>query len=219
MIAIIELLRMALQDEQITYVHVVSGQDILIKNFGEFDKTFSMSNQIYMTCKEIEETDKSVIKRLKYPILSANLDRGRTRVKVLNGMIYLLQRLFYKERKTLGSFTQIYKGMVWASMPSDAARYAIMYADKNPDFMKALMHTIIPEEFFFQTILMNSEFRENIVCNNLRYTDWNYRNGSCPAILDETDFYKIKEKNAYFARKIDLGISGKLIDMIENARV
>lgn len=215
--AIIALIKMALQDEKITYIHVISGQDMLVRNYAEFDKAFSKTDRIYMDCRKIDEAGAHIQKRLKYVIPSANWDREKISVLLINKGTYLLQRLFHIERKKLGSFERIYKGLVWVSMPTTAAQYTVTYADKNPKFMDDLMHTTIPEEFFFQTILMNSAFRENIVCDSLRYMDWNRRNGSCPAVLDESDFNKIKERGKYFARKIDPGISGGLINMIEDS--
>lgn len=157
---------------------------------------FSNTDQIYMNRQKLEDTEVEVQKRLKYVILSAAWDERKISVKTFNKGIFLLQRLFHKERKKLGSFERIYKGLVWASLPITVARYAITYADTHSKFMADLMHTAIPEKFFFQTILMNSMFRENIVCNSLRYMDWNRRNGRRPAILDESDYNKIKTSGA-----------------------
>lgn len=57
---------------------------------------------------------------------------------------------------------------------------------------------------------MNSKFAKNVVTDNLRYTDWTRRNGSRPAYLDMTDYDKIKESEAFFARKFDSDISKEL---------
>lgn len=80
------------------------------------------------------------------------------------------------------------------------------------------MHTLIPEEFFFQTIIMNSPYKENVVEKNLRYTDWSGKNGSRPSFLDETDYEKIIKSGDFFARKIDSNISDKLLKKIERSK-
>lgn len=72
----------------------------------------------------------------------------------------------------------------------------------------------IAEEFFFQTILINSPFKENIVCDHLRYINWTFKNGSGPAILDEEDYEKIKNGNYLFMRKIGKQSKG-LLNLLE----
>lgn len=98
----------------------------------------------------------------------------------------------------------------------EAVRYAADYKKHSKGFGHALKFCSIPEEFFFQTLFMNSKYADYVVKNHLRYTDWEYRNGSKPAILDTTDFDKIKKSDRFFARKIDEKISGELISKIDN---
>lgn len=83
--------------------------------------------------------------------------------------------------------------------------------------MRTLSHVTLPEEFFFQTVFWNSEFRKDIVNDNLRYTHWvkMKKLGKRPATLDETYIDKIKESDCIFARKIDVEVSKELIPLIE----
>jgi hypothetical protein len=99
-------------------------------------------------------------------------------------------------------------------MPIAVVNYIIQYSNDYPSFMKSLKHTLIPEEFFFQTILMNSPYKNRIVNDNLRYTDWTERNGSIPAYLDISDYLKIENSGAFFARKVDESISKELIELV-----
>lgn len=213
--SIIDLLREACIEQCIDYIHIISGQDILVRSYEEFDKMFSSSSKIYMTCSHILDCDKTVRNRLERFVLSADLDSRRIWVRVINGITYVIQKLAFGKRKKIGDLEKIYKGMVWVSFPVNVGKYVLDYVDSSNKLMKDLYHTVIPEEFFFQTILMNSKYKENIVKENLRYTDWTGRNGSNPSFLDESDFDKIKNSNAFFARKIDPIISKKLINMIK----
>ena len=54
----------------------------------------------------------------------------------------------------------------------------------------------------FQTILMNSEMRNRIVNNNLRYWKFEGGDGSGPVYLNESDFESIVNQNVIFARKV-----------------
>ena len=58
---------------------------------------------------------------------------------------------------------------------------------------------------------MNSKFKDKVICEDLRYIDWDTRNGNCPANLDESDFDKVVSSNKLFARKIDLPLAEKLV--------
>ena len=71
------------------------------------------------------------------------------------------------------------------------------------------------DETMFQTIICNSILKNRIENNNYRYINWKKKNNSCPAILDEEDFYNIQQGNYHFARKIDNKISRKLLNKLD----
>ena len=214
LLAILDLLELALMDSEISYIHIISGQDILVKTPSEFEEFFGESNKIFMTCVPLNDAPDVVKRRVENWVPFANLDSRKFAVRCVNNFFYLFQRLLYLTRKTLGEFGDIYKGMVWCSFPRAVAEYVVECNNLHSRFMNALTHTIIPEEFFFQTIIMNSPYKNNVVPENLRYTDWHGRNGSCPAYLDETDYEKIKKSGDFFARKIDMKISEHLLRML-----
>ena len=82
--------------------------------------------------------------------------------------------------------------------------------------MKDLYSCYLPEELFFQTLFMNSkDWKDRIIKDNLRYTDWHKRNGSIPAVLDMSDYDKIAASTCCFARKVDSKISWDLIERLQ----
>jgi len=89
-------------------------------------------------------------------------------------------------------------------------KYAVNYADENPKFMKSLENTFAAEEIYFQTVLMQSPFQNDLVNDNLFYIDWEFRNGNSPANLDISDLEKLKASEKLFARKIQAPISDNL---------
>lgn len=62
---------------------------------------------------------------------------------------------------------------------------------------------------------MNSPFKDNIVCDHLRYINWTFKNGSCPAILDEEDYEKIKKRKLLMYKKNWKAIKG-IVKFIRN---
>jgi hypothetical protein len=60
----------------------------------------------------------------------------------------------------------------------------------------------IPDEIFFQTILMNSPLSKKIINRKLTYVDWNF--SPAPKVLDDSDLEKVFRSDDFFARKFDL---------------
>lgn len=215
LLAIIKLMKLALSDNRVSYIHTISGQDILIKPWSAFEERFDNSNSIYMTCFSQDEFNSIVQRRYQQHIITSRGTHISGLVAKLNKLYLKLQKQFHWTWNTIKPFEHIYKGVIWCSMPRIAAQYALNFIRKNPSFLRNLSHVSIPEEFFFQTIFMNSSFKNDIKKYNLRYTDWNKRNGSNPAILDETDYPKIMQSDCFFARKIDPSISSELLSLLK----
>ena len=218
LLAIQDMIKMALAKPDVHYIHTLSAQDMRIVSWKELEERFADNEHIYMTCTNADDIPKKTRERFVKRIVTS---RGTTRryvkrvVNRMNKEYRRFQDKFHISWNDIKPFKEIYKGMIWVSMPRTAAEYAMKYARRSCTFMRTLSHVTLPEEFFFQTVFWNSEFRKDIVNSNLRYTDWVKRHGSRPAILDETDIDKIKESDCIFAREIDVKISKELIPMIE----
>lgn len=213
--AIIYLLRQV--NNSSDYVHIISGQDILIRNKEEFDEKFKNCNQAFMSCSSVDDVNMNVRQRLEGYNLFPNSDSRLLRYRIINRLMRGLRHVVKRESKVcqIGEFENVYKGVVWSSLPYEQVAYVLNYIDVHPEFLAKLKHTLIPEEFFFQTILMNSRYRDMLVADPLRYTLWQSKHGSIPAILDESDYNGIVSSNCFFARKIVPTLSDKLTSMID----
>lgn len=216
LLAILTLLKLALADERVSFVHTISGQDVRICPWQQIEERFLNCDNIYMSCTNSKDLPPKTRLRYQRHIVTSRYIPIEGFVKKINKTYRKLQKKFHIKYSTIKPFDDIYKGMIWCSMPREAAEYAMNFSRENPVFLKTLRHVALPEEFFFQTIFMQSKFNKNVVPNNLRYTDWIERNGSRPAVLDETDFDKIIESDCIFARKIDPVISKELIEKIDD---
>ena len=141
--------------------------------------------------------------------MASYIDLRKPFNRKLNRLYMGLQRAF-NICKPLPGFP-IYGGSVYCSLPYAAVQY-ILNCDLSPKILMSLKDSAIGEEIFFQTILMNSRFKDNIIHNNLRYSDWGVKNA--PKILDESDFCKIIESTALFCRKVDQESSSKLLERL-----
>jgi hypothetical protein len=81
------------------------------------------------------------------------------------------------------------------------------------DVVRFFERAYIPDELFFQTILMSSTLAETVVDSNVRYLDWSRR--PAPAILGVGDLEAMFASGALFARKFDFTLDGKILDLLD----
>lgn len=208
LLAILYLLEKCLLNKSITYVHTISAQDIPLKDLSYFKK-LEVDDMAYMSLSTTDDFDNEVMARLNSIYVFPNAHNLFT--KILYSATKVFSRFLMPKRNSIGEYAEIYKGMVWVSLPRDIAEFVNERRCMDKRFLRGLKYTYIPEEFFFQTVIMNSKYSNRVVRKNLRYTQWERRNGSLPAILDLSDYDRIVESNALFARKVDKRISFELL--------
>jgi hypothetical protein len=84
----------------------------------------------------------------------------------------------------------------------------------HPEFVSFFRRVFIPDERFFQTILVNSELRNRILNDDLRYMRWT-ADGAGPEVLRVDDFDGLRDTDSLFARKFDQGVDGRVLELIE----
>ena len=119
-------------------------------------------------------------------------------------------------RKKLPLNLKPYGGSGFFCLPREVVKYVVDFVEKNPSVRSFFRRTHIPDEMFFQTILMNSHYSSRIVNDNKRYVDWNRSTaGGHPAILTKSDFDNIKTSGKLFARKFDPSIDSEILNLID----
>ena len=207
----LELLREALQvDVSFSYFHLISGQDYPILNSRELDVFFENRTASYMELDRITPIyDRYMFYRLN------SLVNLKSRIGNILDRIFLnLQKGISYVRDDVDIKT--YKGCNWWSLNNEAVNYIILFLKNNPNYIKRFKHTSCCDEVFFHTILFNSPLVNNIICNSLRYVDWNKRKDDdlLPRILDIEDFNRLLYSENIFCRKVSLEISLSLINKI-----
>jgi hypothetical protein len=87
------------------------------------------------------------------------------------------------------------------------------YVRRRPDVVRFFERTYIPDELFFQSIVMSSEHAGSIVNENLRYIDWQAK--PAPKVLTTNDVPAMLASNALFARKFDTEIDSDVLDVLD----
>lgn len=103
-------------------------------------------------------------------------------------------------------------GAYW-SLSRECVEYVSDFVAARPDVVDFFKHVDIPDEIFFQTLVMNSRLSDTVVNDNLRYIDWS--RGRRPAILETRDFPRLAESPKLFARKFDTTHDAEILELID----
>ncbi len=122
-------------------------------------------------------------------------------------------------RKIPSENIDLWGGSQWWALTYDAVKYIYEFVAKNEEYLRFHEYTFIPDEIFFQTILMNhKKFRNRVINHKLRFIDWS--RDIKPMIFDDSytrEFESsiIKNPNYLFARKFDLPQSYNILNAID----
>ena len=108
-----------------------------------------------------------------------------------------------------------YGGSAFWALSAPALDYVHRFVRENPSFVKFFRHVLIPDEIFFQTILLNSPLRDSIVNEQVHYVDWS-RGGVHPATLQVGDVEPALASGKLFARKFDPS-DIEVLDLLDRA--
>lgn len=199
------------QDVKYDYIVFLSGQDYPIKSNSFIMDLFSSNNGVeFMSYCELSPTGwAAAMKRYQYFWL---LDIIRARY--LRFFIQLFVIAVFPKRKFPAGFTA-FAGSSWWALTSDCVSYILDFVDKNREFDRFFRLTLCPDESYFQTIVMNSDFKNKVSNNDYRYIDWS-DGGKSPKVLTVKDFDRLVSSDKLFARKFDACTDEKVLNMLDD---
>jgi hypothetical protein len=106
-------------------------------------------------------------------------------------------------------------GSSYWCLTRESIDYVHDYARSNPSFVRFFRHVDVPDELFFQTIILNSPFAEAAVNDSLRYIEWNDPRSGSPAILTSAQIERLASSPQLFARKFDPTVDAGVLDHID----
>ena len=199
--ALIDLCRMALEDSRVTHLHLISAQDFPCVSAAAFARFFEGDDRIHMqflTTADYPELAHRYehyhcMHRLNYRDMSERAQNWVGRIDRFQDMLHIRRRLSVP-----------HKGLVWLSLPREAARHAVD-APQNRRLLRRLRYTYIPEEFFFQNAFEGTPWAEKITGDALRFSIWDEPERGTPALLEERDLPAIDASGCVFCRKVNAG--------------
>jgi len=105
-------------------------------------------------------------------------------------------------------------GSSYWCLSAEAVRHVDRFVAANPAFVRFFRYVRVPDELFFQTILMNSPLQDRIVNDNCHYIDWS-AGGRSPRTLGAGDLPRLTASAKLFARKFDDTLDSAVLDLID----
>lgn len=109
---------------------------------------------------------------------------------------------------------QFWGGSHWFSITPKAVKYLVDFDSKDKYLKKFYEQVLLPDESYFQTVLLNSPLQENVQKDNLREIVFPPKAAN-PLFLEDEHFELLKNSKALFARKFDKKLSKGLMRRVE----
>jgi hypothetical protein len=118
-------------------------------------------------------------------------------------------------RRSLPGRLKPYQGGQYWSMTRSCAEHVLRSVDERPSLARFFRHAGVPDELFFQTIVMNSQLAAKVVNSDLRYERWD-EGKDHPAVLTTADLPALRASPALFAKKFDTSVDERVLDRVDS---
>ena len=216
------LLKKALEKKH-EYYHFLSGVDLPLHS-QEYIHEFFDKNKgkevVQLTTKRIIDERNAYYRISRYHFFQ-KYGKEKNKLKryfydIFQKICMPIQSLLKVDRIKKDNISIGY-GANWVSITHDFAKYVL---SKEDWVLKRFKYSICADEVFIQTLLVNSEFKNNVYQKEtdtfngdacMRYIDWDRGN---PYVFKKEDFNSLKNSNMLFARKFDMNTDKEIIDSV-----
>jgi len=222
--AVLDMMKLMLAHEDVTYVHVVSGTDMAIRSSRWIYERFAGTKETSLELGDVRMADRgNKDDWYGHYWLASTFNPRNKLVRKIRGYGNRIQQILGVRRLSFGGipWRELRFALVWASYCREACEQIVTFSQTHRAFLRSLNWTLVPEEAFFGTALVGTPYQAKNDTPYLRYADWSFGRGERPATLDERDYAQIVAGDYAFVRKIDSTRSSRLIDMltVESARM
>ncbi len=209
---IVELINSVLSYNPINII-TLSGQDYPIMNNSTIKEYLQMYNGKALLEHEIGSLDVTTPNRTNRYYFADYFNynkNGSFNYKEVSMLPRILTKILPKKKFISG--LKPYVGRVWFILPLDLAEFVVKEFKTNDVLRNFYKYSISSDEMYIQTLLLNSKFANRVI--NLRTTFANY-NAPNPIVWKSGDIELLKAQKMPFARKFDINIDSKILDLID----
>jgi hypothetical protein len=189
-------------DFRADYAHLLSGQDFPLCSPQAIDRFFESNagkNFMEYHAFPYENWNNGGWDRIIY---KWDADGGKTDKEQL-------------EPRAFPENIQPYGGSQWWSLTGECVEWLAGVSRPDEPLYDFYRHTFIPDEMYFQTVILHSKFAETAVNDNRRYYDWT-AGPEYPRVLTHEDRDKLFDSGKLFARKFDICRDAMILNMISS---
>jgi hypothetical protein len=144
------------------------------------------------------------VNRLRYP----HFERVRIRTRLL--------RLPIPRRLPAG--LEPHGGMAYWALTGSTLAEVMRFVAERPEILRAFRWTKIPDETFFQTVIMSGPLATTVDNEEMHYHDWS-AGSAHPAVLRVADLPKLRASDKLFARKFDAAVDSEILDLLDHTEL
>jgi hypothetical protein len=210
-------------DFKFDYVFCVTGQDYPLKSPDEIRQTLAAAH------------GKSFVLHEAFPVARwepSGMGRLYSYNFIYNRKAYEFPKWYKPQRKWVrrayavinalvpkrGPFPfnmHPYGGSLHWTLSREAAEYLENFVRANPAYDRRFRFTFASDEVYVQTVLANSPLKEKLIDNDLRFLKWPTPGAASPRVLKQADLPEILASDAVFARKFDVTVDARVLDLID----
>jgi hypothetical protein len=197
----------------------LKGIDALVRADAQFDHAVLLTGQDY-PIKPISEIEaffagnraSSFMGHHPLPSPSWSPRGGLSRVEYRHVRLYG-RHLRLPGKRAFPTGLRPFGGGAYWCLSRECIELVATFVAERPDAVRFFERVDIPDEIFFQTIVMSSELAPTVVNDNLRYIDWS--RGARPAVLGMADLEALRRSPKLVARKFDVTVDRQVLDAID----
>ncbi len=208
----LRMMEVAMEDDRcFDYFHLITGQDYPAIDLRKADALIE-TGKIYLHNEPIPRSCwpswDGGLQFYRYATFARWTD---TRFPIYNKALNRLCKIaqFWKTKRFYLPPYPVYGGSSYMSIPRTAVAH-LLHSEISKDLQHRLRYSLDGEETFYQTAIINSELKDDVVNDDMRLIIW-----PGPMVLDESHIQEIHKCGKLFIRKVETGKSDKLMDMLD----
>lgn len=190
-----------------THYYFGSAQDLLVKK-GMYEYLEQTDKSVYIhIVGEIAERGRGSAKyQVKWPrkLMIRNDYHMFRFVRIAIQCLNAIGINLFPNKKKLKQGIVIYEGRTWFVAKADVVNFIVNYCRDNPDYVDYWTDSLASDLMFFQTLIMNSEYKSNIA-EEIMYVKFGTTFGTMnhPLSITRESMLEIEKGDYFCARKFD----------------
>jgi hypothetical protein len=237
--ATINALKKVVAHKRNGYCILLSGQDYPLQTNEHIQRFFSKNREHhFITAYSLphSQLDRGGLSRINRYKINKSQKRGHFLLlnSIFQSEFYSLETLgqlnFLRKSAKWKDFLQIFKkrkfpeylkpyaGSQWWALSIPSIKKILSFIDAHPEYSKYHHYSLLPDEMFFQSIIIHIEKTEKLgISKSLTYVNWERPTGPLPVTFKTEDYKELKEasKDYLFARKFDIKQDSEILDEID----